>query len=186
MQGLTPVFTGLHQQCYRKTHISYEPMLTLSSSLSLEYSEYINPFIPTQIGGRLKWSYAITRLTAHFMHGLMFDLVICKFRKKVCKFGHTWHRMSLLIPDVVKQSKPKPKPIVKLEYIRLLFMVTGFNRLCFSCSDTLCLRVCIAESLYNLPGITFFMHCFQAGEEKRNSSLVPHTVFCWSWGRALV
>ena len=31
--------------------------------------------------GRLAWSYAIFRLTAHFMCGLISDLVICKFRK---------------------------------------------------------------------------------------------------------
>ena len=31
-------------------------------------------------------------LTAHFMCGLMSDLVICK----LSKYGHTWHRMSLL------------------------------------------------------------------------------------------
>ena len=29
---------------------------------------------------------ANTRLTAHFMCGLMFDLAICKFKKK---YGHT-------------------------------------------------------------------------------------------------
>ena len=41
------------------------------------------------------------RLTAHFMCGLMSDLVICKF----WKYGHTWHRMSLLRPGVIKQHK---------------------------------------------------------------------------------
>ena len=49
--------------------------------------------------GNLKWPYAITRLISHFMCGLMFDLVICKY-------GHTWHRMSLLKPVVIKQHKP--------------------------------------------------------------------------------
>ena len=29
--------------------------------------------------GRLKWPYAVTRRTTHFMCGLMSDLVICKF-----------------------------------------------------------------------------------------------------------
>ena len=33
--------------------------------------------------GRLKWPYAITRLTAHFVCGLMADLVICKSRKSM-------------------------------------------------------------------------------------------------------
>ena len=42
-----------------------------------------------------------TRLTAYFMCGMMSDLVMCKFRK----YGHTWHRMSLLRPSVIKQVK---------------------------------------------------------------------------------
>ena len=50
-------------------------------------------------------NYAITRLTAYLMCGLMSNLVICKFWKK---HGHTWHRMSLLRPGVIKQRKPKP------------------------------------------------------------------------------
>ena len=33
--------------------------------------------------GRLKWPYAITRLTSHFMCGLMSDPVICKLRKSM-------------------------------------------------------------------------------------------------------
>ena len=44
----------------------------------------------------------ITRLTAHFMCGLMSDLLICTFNKK---YGHTWHWMSLLRPDVINQHK---------------------------------------------------------------------------------
>ena len=47
----------------------------------------------------------ITRLTAHFMCGLMSDLLICKFIKT---YGHTWHRMSLLRPGVIKPHKTKP------------------------------------------------------------------------------
>ena len=53
--------------------------------------------------GISKWPYANARLTAHFMCGLMSDLAICKFKKK---YGHTWHRMSLLRPGVIKQHKP--------------------------------------------------------------------------------
>ena len=33
--------------------------------------------------GRLKWPYAITRLTIHFMRGLTSNLVICKFSKSM-------------------------------------------------------------------------------------------------------
>ena len=46
--------------------------------------------------------YAITRLTTHITCDLMSDLVICKHRKE---YGLTWHRMSLLRPDVIEQNK---------------------------------------------------------------------------------
>ena len=36
---------------------------------------------------RLKRPYAITRLTAHFMSGVMSDLVVCKFRKSMVILG---------------------------------------------------------------------------------------------------
>ena len=48
--------------------------------------------------GRLKWPYWTTRLTAHFMCGLMSHLMICKFRKSMvihdieCSF---WNQVSL-------------------------------------------------------------------------------------------
>ena len=40
-----------------------------------------------------EWPYAITRLTAHFMCGLMSDLVFCKHKKED---DQTWHWMPLL------------------------------------------------------------------------------------------
>ena len=43
------------------------------------------PTCPTNPWGALKWSYAITRLTAHFTSDLMSDLVTCKFRK-ICSY----------------------------------------------------------------------------------------------------
>ena len=45
----------------------------------------------------------ITRLTAHFMCGWC---LICWFALAYKKYGHTWHRMSLLRPGVIKQHKP--------------------------------------------------------------------------------
>ena len=52
----------------------------------------------TNLWGKLKWPYAITRLTAHYMCGLRSDLVICKFRK--CMVIHDtecpyWDQVSL-------------------------------------------------------------------------------------------
>ena len=53
-----------------------------------------------------KWPYAITRLTAHFVYGLMSDLVICKFWKSMithdteCPY---WDQVSL---NNTNQTKP--------------------------------------------------------------------------------
>ena len=84
-------------------------------------SEYVNPYIPTQNPrGRLKWPYTITRLTAHFMCGLMSNLVICKFRKSMvihdteCPY---WDQVSLnntnqtLGPMRLKGSHGSNQPI---------------------------------------------------------------------------
>ena len=43
----------------------------------------------------------ITRLTAHFMCGLMSDLLIC-----TCLYLKVWSYMTLLRPGVIKQHKP--------------------------------------------------------------------------------
>ena len=51
--------------------------LSKKKLLSIRIHTHTNPW------RRLKWLYAITRLTAHFMCGLMSDLVICKFRKSM-------------------------------------------------------------------------------------------------------
>ena len=45
--------------------------------------------IHTNHWGRLKWPYAIARMTAHFMCGLMSDLMIGNFRRKKM-YGHTY------------------------------------------------------------------------------------------------
>ena len=51
--------------------------------------------------GRLKWPYAITRVTVHLQPHVWSDgLQVEK------KFGHTWHCMSLLRPGLIKQHKP--------------------------------------------------------------------------------
>ena len=70
--------------------------------MSLLEDEYINSYVPTQAPEE-DWSDHM--LTAHFMCGLMSDLEICKFRKK---YGHTWHRMSLLKPRVINPPPPPP------------------------------------------------------------------------------
>ena len=62
--------------------------------------------IHTNIWGRLKLPYAITRLTTHFVCGLMSDLVIHKFRKRIVLYDTEcpyWDQVSLN-----KQNKAKP------------------------------------------------------------------------------
>ena len=61
------------------------------SMLSLIYT-HTNPW------GKLKWPHAITRLAAHYMCGLMSDLVICNSRKSMVIHDtecHYWDRVSL-------------------------------------------------------------------------------------------
>ena len=53
--------------------------------------------------GKVKWPYAITGLTAHFMCGLMFDLVFCNFRKST-----VIHDTECPYLDQVSLSKTKP------------------------------------------------------------------------------
>ena len=55
--------------------------------------------------GRLKWAYAIIRQTAHFMCGLMSDLVICKFRKSM-----VIHDIECSYWDQVSLNNTNPKP----------------------------------------------------------------------------
>ena len=93
VQGLLPILRRLWQYFL----LSSDPCCPVPSGV-IQWVGVTNPW------GKLKWPCAITRLTAHFMCGLMSDLVICKFRK----YGHTWHRMSLLRPGVIKQHKTKP------------------------------------------------------------------------------
>ena len=45
--------------------------------------EYVYPYIGTQNPKGRLWPSEITRLTAHFMCGLVSDLVICKFGKSI-------------------------------------------------------------------------------------------------------
>ena len=59
---------------------------------------------PPKVVGMIKWLSAITRLTAHFTCGVMFDLVICKQRKR---YSRTSYRISLLRLGVMKQLKPQ-------------------------------------------------------------------------------
>ena len=55
------------------------------------------PGLMAGVDGRGWWP----GLTAHVTCGLM-SVLICELRKED---GHTWHRMSILKPDVIKQHK---------------------------------------------------------------------------------
>ena len=76
--------------------------------------EYINPYVSTQIPGEIKWSSAITRLTAHLICDLMSHLVICEQWKE---YGHTWHWMSLQRPGVNKWHKLKTSIYIHIKHV---------------------------------------------------------------------
>ena len=63
------------------------------------WSEHVNPYIPTQTHDKNQWPYAITRLRAHCMYGLVSDLVICKIIWKRMVIHDTecpyWNQVSL-------------------------------------------------------------------------------------------
>ena len=64
----------------------------------------------TKPGGRLKWSYAKSPGWQPTL--CVAWCLICWFALAYKKYGHTWHRMSLLRPGVIKQHKPnQTKPI---------------------------------------------------------------------------
>ena len=73
------------------------------------WSEYVNPYIPTQTHDKNQWPYAITRLRAHCMCGLVSDLVIFTFR-------WVWSHMTLNVLTETRchytiQTKPlSPSP----------------------------------------------------------------------------
>ena len=58
----------------------------------------------TKPGGRLKWSYAKSLGWQPTL--CVAWCLICWFALAYKKYGHTWHRMSLLRPGVIKQHKP--------------------------------------------------------------------------------
>ena len=92
-----------HQHVISITYLIPSPSLcpTLRGD-KMSMSTHTHPHKPPW---KNKWPSAIIRLTAHFMCGLMSDLVIFKHRKE---HGRTQHRMSLLKPSVIKQHKPNP------------------------------------------------------------------------------
>ena len=58
----------------------------------------------TKPGGKLMWSYA---KSPDWQPTLCVAwCLICWFALAYKKYGHTWHRMSLLRPGVIKQHKP--------------------------------------------------------------------------------
>ena len=81
--------------------------------------------------GRLKWSHAITRLTAHFMYGLTSDQ-ICKFRKNM-----VIHDTNVLTETRCHQKQHKPKcgnvQTIDLMYLKRWWWIS----IVLSCSNRL-------------------------------------------------
>ena len=74
------------------------------------------------IRGKLKWPYAITRLTTHFMWAQISNLVICKFRKSMiihdteCPY---WDQVSL---NNTNQTKQQMEQSYKVAYSLTLLL----------------------------------------------------------------
>ena len=67
----------------------------------------------------MKWSYVITWLAAHFMCGLISDLMICKFRKSVVIHDTEW---SLRVhTDVIKNTNPTQPNLKSCVLLLVLF-----------------------------------------------------------------
>ena len=75
---------------------------------------HVNPYIAIQTPEEDKDAICNHRLTAHFKHGLISDLVISKHRKK---YGHARHQMSLLKLYVIKQYRTQTHFILGLHFI---------------------------------------------------------------------
>ena len=107
-------------------------------------------------------SCAIPRLTAHFMCGLMSDLVVCKPWKE---YGHTCHWMSLLRPCVIKQHKPNRRDKV--------------NMLTYTCSNPWAVGK-IAVYILQSPGWQPTLIWWFANIEK---GMVIHDTECPCWDK---
>ena len=75
----------------------------LQSPLGDKVSMLTHIYTHTKPGGRLKWSYAKSRGWQPTL--CVAWCLICWFAIAYKKYGHTWHRMSLLRPGVIKQHK---------------------------------------------------------------------------------
>ena len=134
---------------------SHAHMQLLFHSFSRHYLvSFISSLTPihTHINswGRLQWlyMYAITRLTTH----LCVASCLIWWFASLEKYGHTWHRMSLLKLGVIKEHNTNPLPIPPF------FSSTSTSFLCFS---LLLLFPCPFTFLLDLlsPLALFLTHC---------------------------
>ena len=115
----------------------------------------------------LKWPTAITRLTAHFICGLMSALVIWKQRKED---GNTWYRMSLLGPSVANNTKLK----LKLRLIRNNPWSSLIKILCGECS-------CLCVVFQTTPWLHENRKYWHVGCGPQPPSWSPWHRWRWSW-----
>ena len=73
----------IHIPTANLSSISFLPPFVSLPPLEGEKVSVLNHTYHTNPWGRLKWPYAITRLTANFMCGLISNLMIFKFRKSM-------------------------------------------------------------------------------------------------------
>ena len=116
----------------------YESFLQLSLG-----GDKVSMLTRTNPWGRLKWPSAITRLTAHFMCGLMSDMVICKFRKSM-----VIHDTECPYWDQVSLNNPNPNPFCSWTAMTHLDVYT----------QAVCVHVYVGINI--IIGILIFAHVY--------------------------
>ena len=119
---------------------------TEASCVCWNKSEYVNPYIPTQTLEEY-WSDHMQNHQADSPLYVWPDVWSADLHLFV-KNGHTWHRMSLLRPDVIKQHKPNlTKPVSAgiwqyLRWITDIWNIVGFGHIAMLLPKTNTRLVC--------------------------------------------
>ena len=103
--SLKPLWSGMGEVVPVSTSLTQHPPSPPTPPLGDKVS-MLTHIYPHKAGGRLKWSYA--KSPGWHPTLCVASCLICWFALAYKKYGHTWHRMSLLRPGVIKQHKPLP------------------------------------------------------------------------------
>ena len=95
--------------------------VTLLHALWGDKVSMLTHIYPHNPGGKLKWPYAKSPGWQPTL--CVAWCLICWFALVYKKYGHTWHKMSLLRPDVIKQHKTNKQYIITMhcQNVRVVF-----------------------------------------------------------------